>query len=378
MFFRARAYHQSMSDNPVRETQTCVSPSRPYYFGNAIHEGFPEFLGRHSFDQCFLIGSDHLLRDLGRPLLAAMKRAGIRFQAVSIPDTERDKTWDTLRNLCEQLLARGITKDSILIALGGGVLGNVVGMAAGLIYRGIRFVHVPTTVTAITDSTLSNKQAINGATGKNQFGLYHAPLFVWADASYPLSEPPRQQRSGIVEGIKNVLISHNGPAAAEAMLHLWHQEKLAELMWALIESKQRILRQDPTEKGYAIVLEYGHTFGHAIEWLGAGKLLPGEAVSIGMGLAAELSHRLGHLSEPVVRDHYRLLDRLGTPTHLPRDLDPQAVYQTMLSDNKRTGKGLRLLLLAGYGRFVNPDGDYQVAVQPGVILDVLERSRSRA
>jgi 3-dehydroquinate synthetase len=264
----------------------------------------------------------------------------------------------------------------VLIALGGGAVGNLAGLAAGLLYRGVRFVQVPTTVTAQTDSTLSNKQGINGARGKNQFGMYHAPLFIWGDAAYPRHEPVRQQKSGIVEGIKNVLISRDSVEPAEQMLEMWRRDGCsAELLKWLIDSKLPIIRRDPTERGYAMVLEYGHTFGHAIEWLAGGRLLHGEAVSIGMCLAAEVSGALGLMPEALRRDHYRLLgEMLGTPTKLPDSVEPEVVYETMLGDNKRTGKGLRFLLLEKCGRVFNPQGDYMAAVEREVVMAQLRKS----
>lgn len=360
----------------VTRLETCLQESSPYYFGLGIAAQFPAVLREHSFDCCYLVTSRKLLEMFGAELLRQMQDAGVRCVPVLIEDTEQFKTWDTLRALCEDLTAGGVTKDSILLALGGGMVGNVVGLAAALIYRGIRFMHVPTTLTAQTDSTLSNKQAINGARGKNQFGVYHAPLLIWSDPAYSRDEPRRQQQSGIVEGIKNVLISHDSVAAADQMLDLWpDRDRWPDLVMALIQSKLPIIRRDPGEKKYAIILEYGHTFGHAIEWLTKGQLLHGEAVSIGMCLAAQLSHNLGYLGESLLHEHQRLLgQRLGTPTRLPAGLSPQSIYDAMLSDNKRTGKGLRFLLLRGYGQFVNPDGDYMIAVEPERVLEVLSNA----
>lgn len=367
-----------MPDPTPHPFETCLEQSRPYYFGDGIAGQFPAVLRKYAFDRCFLVTSASLLRTFGRDLLAVLEAAGVRCDAVLVPDGERQKGWETLRGLCEELVDRGVTKDSVILAMGGGVLGNIAGLAAAMIYRGVRFVQIPTTVTGQTDSTLSNKQAVNGAKGKNQFGVYYAPLFIWGDAAYPRSEPRRQQVSGVVEGVKNVLISHYDVRAADPLLGHVEAGRLPEMLRWLIDSKLPILRRDPTEKGYAIVLEYGHTFGHAIEWLAGGKLLHGEAVSIGMCLAAEVSHALGHMAEPLLRDHYRLLSRLGTPTRLPADLRPTDVYDAMLADNKRTGKGLRFLLLSRCGQFVNPDGDYMVAVDRDVILRELERSREGA
>jgi 3-dehydroquinate synthetase len=366
-----------VQDAPLmpHESITCFNtpllPSSPYYSGRDIVGQFPDFLRRHDFDRCFLVTSRKLLRFFGQEFLDVLMRARVRCAAVVIKETERHKDWRTLRRLCEELVARGATKDSVLIAVGGGTIGNIVGLAAALLYRGVRFVAVPTTTMAQTDSTLSNKQAINGRRGKNHFGVYHAPLFIWSDAAYPAVEPARQQRSGIVEGIKNVLISQASIAAIEPMLAARDAGRIEELLRLLIESKLAILRRDPSERGSCVILEYGHTFGHAIEWLSAGRLFHGEAVAIGMCLAAELSHTLGFMSEEFLRDHYCLLgERLGAPTRVPADISMTAIYETMLADNKRTKKGLRVLLLRDCGEFVNPDGDFQVAVAPEHVLSI--------
>ena len=364
---------------PVLTLDTCLEPSSPFHFGEGILDEFATHLKAHEFDRVYLITGAKVLGLFGRDVAAELSRTRVRCDMLVIDDTERHKNWQTLSKMCDDLTAAGVTKDSILLALGGGVVGNIVGLAAGLIYRGIRFVQMPTTVTAQTDSTLSNKQAINGAGGKNQFGLYHAPLFVWADAAYPRTEPPRQIKAGMVEGIKNVFISQSDPAAINPMLSLHHEGDMPGLLLALIRSKLRILRQDPTEKGAAISLEYGHTFGHAIEWLAGGKLLHGEAVSIGMCLAAELSHAMGFLNGQFLDDHYRYLGaELGTPTALPEFLSPRDVYDAMLADNKRTAKGLRFLLLRSCGQFVSPDGDCQVGADHRLVVEVLQRSSHRS
>jgi 3-dehydroquinate synthase len=364
---------------PIVCFDTPLVPSSPYYFGQEIVTQLPDVLKGHDFDRCFLVTSRKLMPLFGEDILGALRRDGVSSDAVLIKESEQHKSWRTLRGLGERLVARGVTKDSILIALGGGVIGNVVGLAAALLYRGVRFVEVPTTIMAQTDSTLSNKQAINGKRGKNQFGVYHAPLFVWADAAYAAAEPPRQQRAGIVEGIKNVFISENCTSAADVLLQEWESgNRFYELLRHLIDSKLAILRRDPTEKGACLILEYGHTFGHAVEWL-AGNLYHGEAVAIGMCLAAETSHALGHMSRPFLQDHYRLLGtRLGVPTRLAKNISAATLLHAMRSDNKRTKKGLRFLLLRGCGEFVNPDGDFQTAVPPERLTEVLRGIEAEA
>jgi 3-dehydroquinate synthetase len=353
--------------------ETPLLPSRPYYFGQQVQTEFAERIKCHEFDRCYLVTSRKLLHLFGQELLDSLVQAGVPCEPVLIKETERHKNWRTLRHLCETLVARGATKDSILLALGGGVVGNIVGLAAALLFRGVRFIDIPTTFMAQTDSALSNKQAINGRLGKNHFGVYHAPLFIWADVAYVESEPARQQRSGIVEGIKNVFISQDNLSAAEEMLTAWEEgDRLYELVRLLIDSKLSILRNDPTERHSGVTLEYGHTFGHAIEWLAQGKLYHGEAVAIGMCLAAEMSYALGYMSGAFLHDHYRFLgERLGVPTELPADISLEALYQTMLADNKRTRKGLSILILSRCGEFVNSEGGYHVPVDRDQMIQIL-------
>lgn len=367
-----------MQSRDLMHLETGLQSSSPFYFGEKILERFPAYLEQHDFDRCFLVTSGKLFEMFGRPFVGVLDSANVPCHTVLINETEQHKDWDTLGKLCEELVASGVTKDSILISLGGGVIGNVVGLAAALVYRGIRFVEVPTTVTSQTDGSLSNKQAINGRLGKNQFGTYHAPLFIWADAAYPKSEPIRQRQAGIVEGIKNVLIAHDDVGDAEKMLDFWDcPDRFVDLLLLVIRSKLDILGRDPSERGYGVILEYGHTFGHAIEWLSHGRLLHCEAVSIGMCLAAELSFALGYQSAAFLQEHYRLLNRLGTPTRVPEGITPPALFDTMQADNKRNKRGVQFLLLETCGRFVNPNGDYMVSVSNEQVMQTLHRMQPR-
>lgn len=367
-----------MTQPPI-ELATNTAPSSPFYFGEGIERELPSYLRRVELDRCFLVTSQPLLRLFGERLLGTLRAGGIPCEPLLIREGEAHKSWLTLSDLCERLVDRGASRDSLLLSLGGGMIGNVVGLAAGLLYRGVRHVEIPTTVMALTDGTLSNKQAINGAKGKNQFGLYHAPLFVWADCAYCRREPGHQIRAALAEGVKNSLLS--GEWAVRRCEYLLQRnaalrgEHFAELLLAVIESKLAILRRDPSEKGYCIVLEYGHTFGHALEWLSGGSLFHGEAVAIGMCLAADLASELG-LARPGLREKHRYLlgDLLGLRTEIPAEIAVADVYRTMLFDNKRTRDGLRFLLLADYGRLAAPEDGYTVAAEPDVVRAVLERS----
>lgn len=372
-----------MAHGKIIELETRLENGCPYYLGENIAEDLPRYLEPHKPDRCFLVTSDKLLHMSGNWLLGVLNKRGIPCDPVLIQEGEANKSWATLQGLCETLITNRITKDSILLAFGGGVIGNLVGLAASLIYRGIRFVEIPTTLMAQTDGTLSNKQAINGGMGKNLFGTYHAPLFIWVDAAYPRTEPDRQIKSGIVEGIKNGLIT--GPETLQQIVSrlrpgLRHmRENMLGLVLALVQSKLPILEKDPSEKNYAVILEYGHTFGHALEWLCRGALFHGEAVGIGMCLAAELSTDLGRMDRSFLEKHYYLLHTLlDTPTTLPEEIHPEALYETMVIDNKKNHKGLRFLLLHKCGEFVNPDGDFMLSVDRRVVIQLLQRLKKRA
>lgn len=366
--------------HPIIELDTGLLEPCPYYLGEGILDAFPNYLNSVGYDRLFLITSGVLRRRFGDEFRLALDDAGVSCSVLTIEEGEGHKSWDTLSDLCERLVAAQVTHDSVLVALGGGVISNLVGLAAALIYRGIRYIDVPTTLVAQTDGTVSNKQAINGRAGKNQFGVYHRPLFVWSDVAYVRQEPVRQVKSAIVEGIKNGLIADES----------WLDEldttlsgglddiygNLTGFAAALIQSKLTILRRDPTERKDAVILEYGHTCGHAIEWLSHGRLHHGEAVGIGMCVAARLGRALGITPPEVLdRQHHLLKDLLGSPVEVPADLPPQAVYASMLADNKRRGGGMvRFLLLEGLGRPYNPDGDYLVPIPGDLVMQALTRT----
>ncbi|MDJ0555880.1 MAG: hypothetical protein QNJ68_15840 [Microcoleaceae cyanobacterium MO_207.B10] len=265
----------------------------------------------------------------------------------------------------------------LILAFGGGTVGNIVGFTAGMIYRGIRYIEVPTTMTGQTDSTLSNKQAINSKTGKNHFGFYHAPIFIWVDTQYLKTEPDFSKRSGIIEGIKNGFISDaTFLDYLEKVLHPdvnFTEEELYQLSFNIIISKLKILKQDPSEKHYGIILEYGHTFGHGIEWLEKGKFSHGEAVSFGMKIAAELGKELGLISEEDVNRHYYLIeDKLGFNNPFPNTITAEKLMDAMIVDNKKTGKELRFVLLDKVGQCYNPEGDFLVTVDQELVKKVVE------
>lgn len=351
------------------------------FFGYDIEERFTDHLERLTHgapaDRLFLL-TDSLILDLfGSNFLNRLLDIFPGTDLCLLPGGESCKTFVSLQKLCDRLVEKGASKRSILIAFGGGSIGNISGLAAGLIFRGIRFIEVPTTLSHQTDGTLSNKQAVNGKFGKNHFGLYHAPVFTWTDTKYLETEPLTFKKSGIVEGIKNGLVDQSEfiPYLEKTIKSVsnYGPEKLTELCYKLMVSKIEILKKDPTEKHYGIILEYGHTFAHAVEWLSGGELTHGEAVSIGMKIAAELSFKLGYIDRDLLSLHYSLIDdKLALKPGLPRHIDAASILRTMYVDNKKMGEDVRYVLLERIGQCKKDNGDYLISVDKKIVQDVVE------
>lgn len=327
---------------------TSTDPDVPVFYGYNITGEFSEILRNCSCDKVIFIADKTAFQLHGVPLLRAIQSIGISAFLLELSAGESEKTISTLSKICEFALEHHVTNDSILLGFGGGMVTNIAGLAASLLYRGISYIEVPTTFLGQTDSTFSNKQAVNSSHGKNQIGTYYAPIFIWCDLAYTATEQKRQWNAAIVEGIKNALLTeetlpddflHIAGVSSEQMLSLFHR---------ITESKRKILQRDPTERNYAVILEYGHTFGHAIEFLSQGEVNHGEAVAVGMCMAAHASEALGLLSLEDVERHYRLLAPFF-PENLTRLFlgEPaEEIHARIQFDNKRNQSGIPFVLLS--------------------------------
>ena len=357
--------------------KTNLEPDPTYYFGNRITYELANLLSQYCYDRVYMVTNEVLLGLYGQEILHVFKQNSIAYEVVTIKDSEDHKTFDSLECLCETLVEKNISKSSIIIGFGGGCLTNIVGLAAGMIFRGIRYIEMPTTLMGITDSTLSNKQAVSGKSGKNQFGMYYAPIFIFGDTKYLKTESMSGRKSAIAEGVKNGFISDESLLTYYEMklnenVATYSEGEINELSLKIIQSKLKILHTDPTEKDYAITLEYGHTFGHAMEFFTKGRIPHGIAVAKGMCIAAELSHYLGYIPQSVVDKHYQIFrGKLGLDISIPDDVSVDDIMHGILSDNKKTATGTKYVLLKKIGECLNPDGDFQVFVEPEVVKKVL-------
>ena len=287
---------------------------------------------------------------------AALEKAGARVLPVLVDDGEQAKSWATLDGVFDALLAGRCGRDSVLVALGGGVVGDLGGFAAATYQRGIPFIQVPTTLLAQVDSSVGGKTAINHARGKNMIGAFHQPLAVIADVSTLDTLPERELRAGIAEVIKHGFI-------LDAKFVDWLEQNIEKLLArdreALThavrrscELKAQVVAADERESGQRAILNFGHTFGHAIEaGAGYGEWLHGEAVAAGMVMAAELSARAGTLHRGEAERVKRLVARAGLPVRGPK-LAEDRYLELMQVDKKAAAGKVRFILLEGVGKAV--------------------------
>jgi 3-dehydroquinate synthase len=267
---------------------------------------------------------------------------------------EASKTLDAFGELMRELADFGATRDACVFALGGGVVGDLAGFAAASWMRGIDVVQLPTSLLAMVDSSVGGKTAVDLPQGKNLVGAFHSPRAVIADTATLRTLPERELRAGLAEVVKYGAI---GDAAflqwldAQALALLARDgAALAEAIAVSCTHKAAIVARDPLERGERALLNFGHTFGHAIEAeQGYGGLVHGEAVAVGMVLAARLSARLGLAPDAEADALAALLERFGLPTKLPTGLDPEALLARMRLDKKASAGGLRFVLWDGPG-----------------------------
>jgi 3-dehydroquinate synthase len=346
-----------------------------------IHVG-RELLGRGDLLREALAGDDVLTvtNETVAPLYLATVEdglRGLRMRNVVLPDGERYKTWEVMNRIFDALLQHRFGRDCTLVALGGGVVGDITGFAAACYQRGVRFVQLPTTLLAQVDSSVGGKTAVNHPRGKNMIGAFHQPSCVIADTNTLSTLSDRELRAGLAEVVKYGLI-------CDTELFDWLEQHAAALLARDSEAllhvierscriKARIVREDERESGARALLNLGHTFGHAIE-SGVGYVgwLHGEAVAVGMIMAADLSVRIGLLSDAAADRVRALIERMGLPSERPPELSPDTLLDLMQSDKKTRGGRLRLVLLQAIG-----DATLRADVDRALLLETLGGNHRR-
>jgi 3-dehydroquinate synthase len=308
----------------------------------------------------------------GEALVKSLGEAGFRAAYAEVPDGEAYKSLEWASRLYDLMLDHGLGRDSTVVALGGGVIGDLAGFAAATYMRGIHFVQVPTTLEAQVDASIGGKVAVNLPRGKNLVGAFHQPAAVFIDLATLRTLPGRELRAGLAEVIKGAIIGDERlfgylSLNMESILRL-DMEALEDIIYASCLMKAKVVEEDEHEGGLRMILNYGHTIGHALEAVtGYGVLRHGEAVAIGMVLSARIANRMGRLDEKPLKAIESLIRSAGLPTAVS-GLDASKVIETLWRDKKvRSGK-IRFVLPDKIGGVFITD-----AVSEDMIREVLER-----
>jgi 3-dehydroquinate synthase len=294
-----------------------------------------------------------LARRFGPMVTTAVEAAGFQPVVVTVPAGERAKSLAQAARVIDRLAAARLGRDATVLALGGGVVGDLAGFVAGVYMRGIRLVQLPTTLLAQVDSSIGGKTAVNHRWAKNLIGVYHQPALVVADVAALRSLPPREWRAGLAEVVKYAMVLDAGLLALleqhVAAGERWTPAVLEEIVARCVALKARVVEADEREAGPREVLNYGHTVGHAIEAALPGRFVHGEAVAIGMRVEAAVAVRLGLLAADDAARQDALLVRLGLPVTVPAG-PVEPVLEALRLDKKRRAGRLRCALPEGVGR----------------------------
>lgn len=331
--------------------------SYPIYIGADLLAG-TDLLKEHVHSkQVMVVTNDTIAPLYLQKTLNAL--TGLDVKSIILPDGEQYKTLDALASVFDKLMEYKFSRNATLVALGGGVIGDVGGFAAACYQRGIAFIQVPTTLLAQVDSSVGGKTGVNHPQGKNMIGAFYQPQCVIADTNVLDTLDDRQLAAGIAEVIKYGLIS-------DPEFFQWLEDNVEVLLnrnfEALVyaierscQNKAKIVSEDEREAGLRAILNLGHTFGHAIETgVGYGKYLHGEAIAIGCCQAAYLSWQMGWLVEQDVARIIALFKKVGLPVTPPKDLSSNQVIELMSVDKKNIDGKIRLILLKSIGQATLP------------------------
>ena len=301
---------------------------------------------------------------------------------LTIPPGEREKTRERWTSLTDALLQYGYGRDAAIIALGGGVVGDLAGFVAATFMRGIPFVQVPTTLLAMIDASVGGKTGVDTPDGKNLVGAFHRPAAVLADPLVLETLPPEQLRAGMAEAIKHGVIADAEylQRVAQAAPELCDGGKgntvaMTDLIARSIEIKAAVVAQDEREAGIRKTLNFGHTLGHAIELLSGFGLLHGEAVAIGMVLEARLAELAGIAERGTAMAIQDAVERAGLPTHPPLDQEPERILAATRHDKKARGGRVEYALPKRIGEMAGAERGFGIGVEDEMVIEVLQASR---
>lgn len=327
----------------------------PIYIGNGLfQESFPMLKPLIGGRKAMIVTDSNLRSSYGNKLLEQLRNNGADAEICDIPAGENSKNLDELTKLYNTFASFGITREDYIIVLGGGVTGDLTGFAASTWLRGTGFIQIPTSLLAMVDSSVGGKVGVNMPFGKNLVGSFYHPEAVLIDPLLLKTLPDRHFTDGMAEVIKYGCIESSGlfsmletlPGRQDIMEHI------EDIIYSCCDIKRRVVEKDERESKLRMILNFGHTFGHAVErYYNYEKYTHGEAISIGMAFIAKLSVRLGYCREEVAVRLRKLLVQMGLPYEIP-GMEPKDVINTILMDKKARTNYINLVLIKDIGNVV--------------------------
>jgi 3-dehydroquinate synthase len=324
--------------------------------------------------KALIVSNPQIWKHFGETVLQSLQQAGFQVQHYIVPAGERFKTLRSIEKIYDCALTQRLERGSFLVALGGGVIGDMTGFAAATWLRGISFVQVPTTLLAMVDAAIGGKTGVNHPKGKNLIGAFHQPRLVLIDPATLNTLPPREFRAAMAEVIKYGIIWDAALfAKLEAQPHLNQRKSLSadfllEILQRSCQAKVDVVSQDEKESGLRAILNYGHTIGHAIESLTHYRVFNhGEGVGLGMLAIGQIAQDLEMWSKDCANRQYQLIQKAGLPTQLPSDFKIDSVLDLLLSDKKVKSGKVRFIIPKDIGKV-----DITDEVPPESILKALQ------
>lgn len=329
----------------------------------------------HATSPHFLITDENVDKLYGEIVYQKLKNLGYNIKKIVLSAGETSKTLANYSSLAEHILVEGIDEKSILISLGGGTINNVTGFLASTLYRGIHLIHIPTTLMAQCDAAIGIKQAVNGNKGKNLIGSYFEPLKIIVDPAVLITSEERWLRDGLAESIKHAicqdknfydyLLNYTGTIKDLDFLEMVVRET--------IRLKIMLMQDDPKEKAKALVLQYGHTAGHAIEYLSGYKLGHGESIAIGMMAAAQISRVLNIAADDLVEAHSAILEKFCLPTVIDAQIKTADIIAAMRYCKRYLYGDVQFVLLEKIGKLWNYNNDYSIPCDNNILIKAINK-----
>jgi len=331
-----------------------TSSSYEIYIGKAIMDRMGLILNKQKWAGRYICITDsHVLALHGERVQQTLREKGLKIDMIDFPPGEASKDIKTCLHICDQLMAMGADRQSALIALGGGVVGDITGFVASIYMRGIPYIQVPTTLLAQVDSSIGGKTGIDLPTGKNLLGTFYQPKGVFIDLAFLQTLEPQELKNGLAEVVKYGIIDDPGlfgilETRAQEITNQ-DMDLLQEIVARSCRIKKGVVEIDEQEKGMRRILNFGHTIGHAIETESGYTIPHGDAVSMGMVAASILSERMHYLAAEECERITALIRAIKLPDRIPQSLSPEGIFGNMKGDKKKAGDTLNFVLLKKIG-----------------------------